>query len=194
MIDYATFQKRWDKSIGEESAKKFEQWQICAAMSKWLQAHRIGAGYTEKEIADILGWEEKDVFAFEMEEAQNIYLGDLFAYLNAVGLEAGLNFRDIDTSVQDRIAYHVSQIYDLFKGLVEKAGNDQKITLEAVKFIHEYNQLMANMAVNLSSLFANQEAVIEAWKEIVPPHKLKLKKSSSKILDYDETLLFQDEV
>ena len=182
MTDYATFQNSWDKAIGETEAHKFEQWKKNEGFSRWLQCLRIQSGLTEIEVAAIVGWTKKDVLVFEMEESQNIYFGDLLAYLKAIGFELDLTVRETDASVQDQIAYHTSKIYDLFKGLAEKADDDQSITISAIQLIHEYNNLVGNMAVNLSSMFKNQKAVMEAWSKIFPPEK----SNRTTILDYEE--------
>ena len=187
MVDYATFQKKWDKAVGEDSAREFGQWKESEGFSRWLQRLRIQSQRTEEEMAKILGWTKKDVLVFEMEESHNIYFGDLLAYLHAIGLKLDLRVSDENAQVQDQIAYHVSKIYDLFKGLSEKAGDDRNITISAVKFIHEYHQLVAHMAVNISSMFENQKAVMEAWTEIVPDEfKSSEKGGKTTILDYEE--------
>ncbi len=82
MVDYATFEKEWDKAVGEDSANDFAFWKKSSEILRQLQILRIDSGRTEEDIANILGWTEEQVLAFEMSEIQNVHFRDLLAYIN----------------------------------------------------------------------------------------------------------------
>ena len=126
-----------------------------------LQILRIDSGRTEEDIANILGWTEEQVLAFEMSEIQNVHFRDLLAYINAIDIRMDIRLREKDAPVSDHIAFHTSKLYDLFRELVEKAGKDPRRTKEAVELIYLHNKLFTNMAMNLTTHFPNKNAVME---------------------------------
>ncbi len=169
MVDYATFQKEWDEAIGEDGAQEFEQWKRCSEMLRWLRLRRISSGYTEKEIADTLGWTEDQVLAFEMSELQDIHFGNLLPYLEAIGVGIGIRLIEKNLPIEEHIDFHASKVHDLFKEFIEMIGDDKKMTEKALAVIYAYNQLVTNRTVELVAMFSNQSAVTEALKKILPP-------------------------
>lgn len=101
MVDYATFQKEWDKAVGEDAASDFAFWKKNSEMLRQLQILRIDSGRTEEDIANILGWTEEQVLAFEMSEVQDIHLGNLIAYLEAIDIRMDIRLREKDAPVSD---------------------------------------------------------------------------------------------
>ena len=192
MVDYETFQKEWDDDIGEDGAREFEQWKKGSEMLRWLRLRRISAGYTEKEIADILGWTEDQVLTFEMSEFQNVHVGNLLLYLTAINVEIGIRFVAEKATPEDSIAFHADSIYDLFKKVVEVAGDDKKRTKEALELIYAYSQMVTTMIANLTAMFSNDSAVIEALEEILPP-KFKpsqnIREDDTDISDYEISIV-----
>ena len=188
MVNYATFQKEWDEAVGEHAAGEFEQWKRCSEMLRQLQILRIDSGRTEEDIANILGWTEDQVLAFEMSEVQDIHLGNLLAYLEAIDFGMGIRFINNKAPVMEKIEFHASKIHDLFKEIVEMAGDEKKMTKKALELIYAYNQMFTNMAVNLTTMFPNQSAVTKALEKILPPEfrpSRSTKKSNTGLSDYE---------
>ena len=188
MVDYETFQKEWDEAVGEDAAREFEQWKRRSKMLRWLRLRRVSLGYSEKEIADTLGWTEEQVLIFEMSEVQDIHLGNLLAYLEAIDFGRGIRFINNKAPVTEEIEFHASKIHDLFKGIVEMAGDDKKMTEKALAVIYAYNQLVTNRTVELVAMFSNQSAVTEALEKILPPEfrpSRSTKKSNTGLSDYE---------
>ena len=188
MVDYATFQKEWDEAVGEDAAREFEQWKRCSEMLRWLRLRRVSLGYTEKEIADTLGWTEEQVLTFEMSEVQDTHLGNLLAYLEAIDFGMGIRFINNKAPVTEEIEFHASKIHSLFKGIVEMAGDDKKMTEKALELIYAYNQMFTNMAVNLTTMFPNQSAVMETLEKILPPEfrpSRNTRESNTGLSDYE---------
>ncbi len=101
MVDYATFEKEWDKAVGEDSANDFAFWKKSSEILRQLQILRIDSGRTEEDIANILGWTEEQVLAFEMSEIQNVHFRDLLAYINAIDIRMDIRLREKDAPVSD---------------------------------------------------------------------------------------------
>ena len=104
LCNYATFQKEWDEAVGEDAAREFEQWKRCSEMLRQLQILRIDSGRTEEDIANILGWTEEQVLAFEMSEIQNVHFRDLQAYINAIDIKMDIRLREKDAPVPSQTA------------------------------------------------------------------------------------------
>ena len=101
MVDYATFEKEWDKAVGEDSANDFAFWKKSSEILRQLQILRIDSGRTEEDIANILGWTEEQVLAFEMSEIQNVHFRDLLAYINTIDIRMDIRLREKDAPVSD---------------------------------------------------------------------------------------------
>lgn len=106
MVNYETFQKEWNEAVGEDAAREFEQWKRCSEMLRQLQILRIDSGRTEEDIANILGWTEEQVLAFEMSEIQNVHFRDLLAYINAIDIRMDIGLKEKDAPVSDHITFH----------------------------------------------------------------------------------------
>ena len=170
MVDYATFQEKWDKIAGKEATNDFARWKNCSGVTMELQILRIESGFSEKTIADRLGWTPEQVFDFEMAEIQDVHFNDMWAYLNAIGFKMGIRFMEKEMSIEEDLEFYASNIYELLKKLVEQAGNDPQLTEEAVKSIYKHSyQSMSGMLVKLIPMFQNQNAVMETLEEILPP-------------------------
>ena len=168
MADYATFQRKWDKAVGEDEAREFGRWKSCSEMSQWLQRRRILSGLTEKDVAGVLGWTKEDVFVFEMKKTQDINFGDLVDYLEVLDLGLEFRIRAKDTSPQKHLEYYNSKIFDLLKNLVEKAGDDEKITEATLKFIYDYNHTVIKTSASFAAMFQNRDVAIETLQELFP--------------------------
>ena len=196
MVDYETFQKEWDEAVGEDDAREFEQWKRCSEMLRWLRLRRISSGYTEKEIADTLGWTEEQVLTFEMSELQDIHFRDLLPYLEAIGVGIGIRLIEKNLPIAEHIDFHASKVHDLFKEFIEMIGNDKEMTERALAVIYAYNQLVTNRTVELVALFENQSAVKEALEKILPPEfkpSQNIREDDIGILDYKASFV-PDEV
>lgn len=184
-INYQTFKNNWNELIDDEYVEEFEKWKIGSEITRWLQSERIKAGITEEEIADKLGWEIENVFEFEMAEMGDIHFGNLLVYINTLGMSVKLNFNKLNAPVQDKIAGHVFEIRELLKGLIEDAGDDPNITINVVKFIFEYNQLMANLVAGLLQSMKNKDALEKALHDVMDISKNKSKTKLGYIPDFD---------
>ena len=169
MTDYKTFQRNWDKIVGEKRAQQFADWKASSEMSLWLQAKRIDAGYTEAEIAEALGWSEENVIEFEMSEVTEIHFGNLLPYLSALGLKMQTRFSRADETSKDQVEYLQFEIHELLRNLVEIAGDDPKLIKETLEFIYKYNESAIRMGATLATMFKNSEAVVSAMKEKMSP-------------------------
>ena len=192
MVNYATFQEEWDKIAGEDAANDFARWKNCSEVTMELQILRIESGFSEKDIAARLGWTPKQVFDFEMSEIQDVHFNDMWAYLNAIGFKMGIRFMKKEISIEEDIEFYNSNIYDLLKKLVEQAGNDPQLTEEAIKSIYKYShERMTLMVVKLMPLFQNQNAVVKALEEILPPQfrpSRNLNEIGERLQDYQEVV------
>ena len=196
MVDYETFQKEWDEAVGEDAAREFEQWKRCSEMLRWLRLRRVSLGYSEKEIADTLGWTEEQVLIFEMSEVQDIHLGNLLAYLEAIDFGMGIRFINNKAPVTEEIEFHASKVHELFKEFIEMIGDDKEMTERALAVIYAYNQLVTNRTVELVAMFSNQSAVTEALEKILPPEfkpSQNIREDDIGILDYKASFV-PDEV
>ena len=169
MVDYETFQKEWDDAIGEDGAREFEQWKRNSEMLRRLCLYRVASGQTEKEIAGKLGWTEEQVLNFEMSESQDIHFGNLLAYLSAIDMGMDIKFKLKNAPIEEDLAFHAARVNDLLKEIVEIAGDDKKMTEEVLRLIYSHSRMTMNMVVELTTMFPNKDAVMQALEKILPP-------------------------
>lgn len=167
MVDYSTFQKNWSKAVGKEAALEFERWKQTSQSTRDLQLHRIESGLSEEDVAQkIPDWTAEDVLAFELSELHNIHFSHLFLYLNAIGMQISIRFREKDATIMDDAAFHTIKIGEIFEKIVKLAGDDPKITEKTVEFLFSYHQQITSLIVQLAASLP-QDAV-QSFIEKIP--------------------------
>jgi len=131
---------------GDEAfAKKFEQEIAEKQLAKMLFAMRCTNGMSQKEMASKLGCTQSRISKLEHARTDDIRIGDLSVYAEALGLNLSVSFHEPMSSVE-RVKFHAFKIKKYLDELAILAHRDDKIFDGIKSFYKEY-------LVNILALF-----------------------------------------
>lgn len=100
---------------------------------KHLLALRAAKGLSQKDVAERLGCTQSRVSKLENASDNDVRLGDLFAYCDALGLHCGLVLSRRHPTAVDQIKYHAFNIRHILEDLVNLVGQDELMSTGVAK-------------------------------------------------------------
>ena len=100
---YTSVRQMVNDLADESFAKAFAERSAKTGLSRTLFVLRNKAGLTQREVGDRLGWSQSAVSKFERQEIDNIKLGDLERYLNALDMQMSISFFEKGNTVVDQV-------------------------------------------------------------------------------------------
>ena len=150
--------KDFAKSVEEELGER--------TLLHFLFGARASRGVSQKDIAKRIGCSQSRVSKIENGLDASLSLGDLDAYLNALGMKSRLFITTGELTVIDEVKFHAFRIKHCLDRLVEIAGDDPLIR-RSVDDAHKeimYNlvRMVASSAMQLPGLPSDLPSIIEA--------------------------------
>ena len=112
-----------DKSIKERIEKRIAGRQLI----KHLMAMRALRDMSQKDVAEKIGCTQSRISKLERSTDEDLRLGDLHNYANAVGMDVGVLLADKERTSVDWIKHHAFQIKRLLERLAKLANIDESI-------------------------------------------------------------------
>ena len=158
---YTSVRQMVNDLADESFAKAFAERSAKTGLSRTLFVLRNRAGLTEREVGDRLGWSQSAVSKFERQEIDNIKIGDLERYLNALDMQMSISLFEKGNTVVDQVKCHVFETKHLLDRLATMVGEDEKIEREVAKFFAEYFVNVINLYWISASRFPRPEVAFD---------------------------------
>jgi transcriptional regulator with XRE-family HTH domain len=134
---YSVLQMVRDVSEDASFADAFENHLLERKLVKKLLVVRALRGLSQKDMARKLGCTQSRISKLEAAKDNELRLGDLVQYANALGLRLEMVFEPRDTRAVGRIRRHTFQIKQELQTLAELSAMDHAITAGASRFFGE---------------------------------------------------------
>ena len=162
LVKHITDDKAFQKDVAETIASK--------SVAKGLFALRCASELSQQEMAKRLDWTTAKVGRFERLETSQIKLGDLAAYLGALGRGLALDFVPTKEPAAQKIKFHAFQIkkhLDSLAGIGAK-NKDKKLREGirsffgecAINLLHIVGTSAAKLPESASDLELQEETIV----------------------------------
>lgn len=111
----------------ESAAKEFESQLERRKLVHFLFALRSSAGLSQKEIAERMGCSQSRISKLENGEDDDLRLGDLRAYVKALGSDVTFLFAKRGLGLASQVKYHALKMRDGLSRLVQIAREDDAL-------------------------------------------------------------------
>ncbi len=102
---------------------------------KHLIAHRVKNDMSQQDVAQSFGCTQSRISKLESSSDDDVRLGDLEAYAQAIGLQLRLVLAPRNQTVVDEVKYHAFRIKHLLQALVNLTDDDDTIADGISKFV-----------------------------------------------------------
>lgn len=102
---------------------------------KHLIAHRVKNDMSQQDVAQMFGCTQSRISKLESSSDDDVRLGDIKAYAQAIGLQLRLVLGPQDQTVVDEVKYHACRIKHLLQALVSLADDDAASAEGISKFV-----------------------------------------------------------
>lgn len=130
-----------DEKFSKKVAEDIEQKKV----AKLLFTLRCNAKLSQKEMADKIGCSQARISKLEKCDNDNIRIGDLKDYANALNLELNIGYSPQGRTAVDSIKYHAFKIREKVNYLESLAQKDQQISDGVANFFGEALNNIVNM-------------------------------------------------
>lgn len=149
------------KLSDQKYAQEFDEYSDRTRLSRILFALRNRKQVTQKDLAEKIGVSQGKISKLEHAEIQDIKMGDLLNYLNALGLSLSIWIHEKDNAVEN-IKYHAFEIQRHLDSLAEIAKKDEEIFEKVAAFYGEYFGNIFNLFTQRASKLPQPQAAFEA--------------------------------
>ncbi len=120
-----------DHELVEDVERRISERQLV----KHLIAHRVKNDMSQQDVAEKFGCTQSRISKLEGSKDDDIRLGDLQAYIQAIGMRLRLVISPESQTAIDEVKYHAYRIKDLLSRLAALAEKDDKIADGVTNFV-----------------------------------------------------------